>query len=499
MPMAPLPAKRSSTAASAHAPRLPRALKVASRTRSGVGPGAGPLGRDELAAARRTRDHAHRRRPYRGDRVRSCAMSEVGAARRRVVVVRIDQGHVRNAVNSDTAERLHDEPSSPSTPTTPPGSPCSPATSRRSAPAPTCATCRRLRDSGPLGPTRLQLSQAGDRRHRGLVRGRRRGAGGVVRPAGGGRVRPHRLPRAPLGRAAHRRRHLPAAADRRPRPGPRPHPHRPGDRRRGGGADGVRHPGRARRRGPRDRGRAGRRDRGVPVARRGERPPVASTPASASASTRRSPSRTSSAARRSSPTASARASAASTTTRPSATLTLSRDRGLAGGAAPPELADAAARRPADVVRQLSPSTALEGGALDVEGEQVAAAHLAHVEARAGRGTASHRLVLGEVVHLPRPAEELGLRRRSSLSASGVIDAAAGVAPQVLRLHRVRHAAHVEPAVVDGTPPRGSPAANRRSGWWRGAQPGRSRSCPATNAAIVGAADSSSAKVAMAAR
>ena len=72
----------------------------------------------------------------------------------------------------------------------------------------------------------------------------------MVRPAGGGRERPVRLPRAALGRAAGRRRHLPAAPDRGPRPGARPHPHRPRARRRRGRAHRVRRPGRPRRRPP---------------------------------------------------------------------------------------------------------------------------------------------------------------------------------------------------------------------------------------------------------
>ena len=189
-----------------------------------------------------------------------------------MVVVRIDQGHVRNAVNSETAERLHDEL---------PGLRRRRLAARGGAHrrragvlgrAPTCATSRGCATADRSGPTRLAAHQAGDRGDRGLVRGRWRGAGGVVRPPGGRRVGPHRLPRAALGRAAHRRRHLPPAADRRPRPSARPHPHRPGDRRRGGRADGLRQPGRARRRGAGHRGRDGRRDRRVPVARRRERP-----------------------------------------------------------------------------------------------------------------------------------------------------------------------------------------------------------------------------------
>ena len=57
-----------------------------------------------------------------------------------------------------------------------------------------------------------------------------------------------RLHRAPLGRAADRRRHAAAAAHRRQRPRARPRPHRPHDRRRGGRAHRAGHRGRRRRR-----------------------------------------------------------------------------------------------------------------------------------------------------------------------------------------------------------------------------------------------------------
>jgi enoyl-CoA hydratase len=75
-----------------------------------------------------------------------------------VVVVRIDQPQVRNAINSDTAQRLHDEllafDADPDTRV-------AVLTGDESA---FCAGANlkdlpRLRPSGPLGPTRLQLSK----------------------------------------------------------------------------------------------------------------------------------------------------------------------------------------------------------------------------------------------------------------------------------------------------------------------------------------------------
>ena len=75
---------------------------------------------------------------------------------------------------------------------------------------------------GPLGFTRLALAEADDRRGLGLVPGRRLRARAVVRPARRDPERALRLHRAPLRRAADRRRDAAAAADRRQRPRARP-------------------------------------------------------------------------------------------------------------------------------------------------------------------------------------------------------------------------------------------------------------------------------------
>ena len=75
-----------------------------------------------------------------------------------VVVVRIDQGHVRNAVNGETAQRLHDElvafdadDALRVAVLTGDDQAFSAGANLRDLP--------RLRESGPLGPTRLQLSK----------------------------------------------------------------------------------------------------------------------------------------------------------------------------------------------------------------------------------------------------------------------------------------------------------------------------------------------------
>ena len=115
--------------------------------------------------------------------------------------------------------------------------------------------------------------QADDRRDRRLVPGRRARARAVVRPADRRRGRAARLPRAPLGRAADRRRHPAAAADRRPRPRARPDPHRPDRRRRRGAGDGAGQRDRARRAAPR-RARS-RWPRGSPRSRRRRCSPTA--------------------------------------------------------------------------------------------------------------------------------------------------------------------------------------------------------------------------------
>lgn len=75
-----------------------------------------------------------------------------------VVVVRIDQGHVRNAINSETAARLHDaflafddDRSARVAVLTGDDAAFSAGANLRDLP--------KLRASGPLGPTRLQLSK----------------------------------------------------------------------------------------------------------------------------------------------------------------------------------------------------------------------------------------------------------------------------------------------------------------------------------------------------
>jgi enoyl-CoA hydratase len=75
-----------------------------------------------------------------------------------VAVVRIDQGHVRNAVNSETAQRLHDafvafdaDDAQRVAVLTGDDQAFSAGANLRDLP--------RLRDSGPLGPTRLHLSK----------------------------------------------------------------------------------------------------------------------------------------------------------------------------------------------------------------------------------------------------------------------------------------------------------------------------------------------------
>lgn len=75
-----------------------------------------------------------------------------------VVVVRIDQGHVRNAINTETAARLHDAFLAFD------GDPSAKVAVLTGDEAAFCAGANlrdlpKLRDSGPLGPTRLQLTK----------------------------------------------------------------------------------------------------------------------------------------------------------------------------------------------------------------------------------------------------------------------------------------------------------------------------------------------------
>ena len=135
-----------------------------------------------------------------------------------------------------------------------PASPCSTAPAAPSAPAPTSrrsatergnrVDARRRRADGADADA---AGQAGDRRDRG-VRGRRRPrARDLVRSPRGRCGRDARRLLPALGRAAHRRRHGPAAAARRHRPRARPDPHRAARSRRRGARDG---PGRPRRAAP---------------------------------------------------------------------------------------------------------------------------------------------------------------------------------------------------------------------------------------------------------
>ena len=120
-------------------------------------------------------------------------------------------------------------------------------TSRRSAPS----AATRCSESGrrPDGPDPAAARQAGDRRDRGVRRRRRPRARDLVRPPGRGRGRRARRLLPALGRAAHRRRHGPAAPADRHRPGAGPDPHRACGRRRGGAADRAGGPRRAARSG----------------------------------------------------------------------------------------------------------------------------------------------------------------------------------------------------------------------------------------------------------
>ena len=75
-----------------------------------------------------------------------------------VRIVRIDQPHVRNAVNSETAERLHDEFVAFDADDTARVAVLTGDTTAFCAGA-NLKDLPRLRDSGPLGPTRLQLGK----------------------------------------------------------------------------------------------------------------------------------------------------------------------------------------------------------------------------------------------------------------------------------------------------------------------------------------------------
>ena len=191
-----------------------------------------------------------------------------------VQIVRIDQGHVRNAINAATAatparrvprlrRRRRRQGRGPDGDD---GAFCAGRQPQR--------TCPRCAPSGPLGPTRLQLSKPVIAAIEGwcVAGGLELAAWCDLRVCGesarfGCLERRWGVPLIDGGT-------VPPAPDRRPRPGPRPDPHRARVRRRRGLRHRVRQPGRARRRRARRRGRARRADRLAPVDCRRPRPGV---------------------------------------------------------------------------------------------------------------------------------------------------------------------------------------------------------------------------------
>src|SRR3954451_787354 len=145
MPSAPDPANRSSTRAPSITPIDRSALNVASRTRSLVGRVVWPAG-------------ATRRSPPAVPATTRIAATVRSASMTAITIVRIDQPHARNAVNSATAQRLHDEfiafdadPDAKVAVLTGDQTAFCAGANLRDLPP--------LRPSGPLGPTRLQLSK----------------------------------------------------------------------------------------------------------------------------------------------------------------------------------------------------------------------------------------------------------------------------------------------------------------------------------------------------
>ena len=199
MPSAPEPANRSSTVAPVDRAEAVQAVEQRPRARGRWSAGCAAPGGATSPSPRRPGHDPHRRRDRQRGRLTatgclgSCGMSAVR-------VVRIDQGHVRNAINAATAQRLHDEflafeaddDAKVAVLYGDERAFCAGANLTR---PPDAAAERAARPDPPAA------LQAGHRRHRGLVRRRRLRAGRVVRPARVRRGRPLRLPRAALGRA----------------------------------------------------------------------------------------------------------------------------------------------------------------------------------------------------------------------------------------------------------------------------------------------------------
>ena len=134
------------------------------------------------------------------------------------------------------------------------GSPCSPAAGGtfcagrrpqgdRYADAATRSSRSRAAPTARWGPTRMRLGKPVIAAIEGYAVAGGLELADLVRPAGGRRGRHARRLLPALGRAAHRRRHGPAAPADRHRPRPGPDPHRPRGRRRRGARHGAGRPG----------------------------------------------------------------------------------------------------------------------------------------------------------------------------------------------------------------------------------------------------------------
>ena len=170
-----------------------------------------------------------------------------------VAIVTIDRPEVANAIDRPTAEALadafrrfeEDDAAAVAVLTGAGGKFCAGA-DLKAMQEPGAPRASRVEPDGdgPVGPTRMLLRKAGDRRRRGKRRGRWPGAGDLVRPAGrrGGRRLRRLLP--PLGHPADGRRNHSARTADRSQPRPRPDPDRARRQRRGGVADGPGQPAR---------------------------------------------------------------------------------------------------------------------------------------------------------------------------------------------------------------------------------------------------------------
>ena len=136
------------------------------------------------------------------------------------------------------------------------------------------------------------------------------------------------------------------------------------------------------------------------------------------------------------------------TTRPLASADAGSQLDPVTGDAAGELPHPALRVPRRRPERVATLHPLPGGPFDVEGEQVGRTEVAHVMPAQLLEGAPNSLVLGDVTHLTRPAEDLGLAAEIITVGQRRDQAAPRISLEIQRLHSAWHASHVDLVSVE---------------------------------------------------